>query len=73
MRFRVACPIVLAASAAFAQVSAPRKFDVVSMKPAAGGPCMCLNTLPGGRVHITSMTLKFLIEMVYHVQDFHTT
>ena len=70
MRFRPACPIVLAASVALAQPSAPPKFDVASIKPAAGDPCMCLNTTPGGRVHATSMTLKFLVEMVYHVQDF---
>lgn len=34
-------------------------------RPTAGDPCMCINTMPGGRVHATSMTLKFLIEMVY--------
>jgi uncharacterized protein (TIGR03435 family) len=73
MRFRVACPILLAASAAFAQPGAPPKFDVASIKPAAGDPCMCLNTTPGGRVHITSMTLKFLVEMVYHLQDFQVS
>src|SRR5215813_492142 len=70
MRFRAGCPIVLAASIALAQRSAPTRFDVASIKPAAGDPCMCINTTPGGRVHATSMTLKFLIEMVYHVQDF---
>jgi uncharacterized protein (TIGR03435 family) len=45
-------------------------FDAASIKPAAGDPCMCINTTPGGHVHATSMTLKFLIEMVYQVQDF---
>ena len=73
MRFRASCPIVLAASVAFAQPSAPPKFDVASIKPAAGDPCMCLNTTPGGRVHATSMTLKFLVQMVYHVQDFQVS
>jgi uncharacterized protein (TIGR03435 family) len=70
MGFRAVCPIVLAASVALAQPSAPPKFDVASIKPAAGDPCMCINTTPGGRVHATSMTLKFFVEMVYHVQDF---
>jgi uncharacterized protein (TIGR03435 family) len=73
MRFRATFPIVLVASAAFAQPSAPPKFDVASIKPAAGDPCMCINTTPGGRVHATSMTLKFLVEMVYHVQDFQVS
>lgn len=73
MRFCAACPIVLAASVALAQPSAPSKFDVASIKPAAGDPCMCINTTPGGRVHATSMTLKFLLEMVYHVQNFQVS
>src|ERR1700722_18806896 len=70
MGFHAACPIVLAVSVALAQPSGPPKFDVVSVKPAAGDPCMCINTTPGGRIRATSMTLKFLIEMVYQVQDF---
>jgi uncharacterized protein (TIGR03435 family) len=73
MRFCAVCPIVLAASVALAQPSAPPRFDVASIKPAAGDPCMCINTTPGGRVHATSMTLKFLVEMVYHVQDFQVS
>lgn len=73
MRFCTAWPIVLAASVALAQPGAPRKFDVASIKPAGGDPCMCINTTPGGRVHATSMTLKFLIEMVYQVQDFQVS
>jgi uncharacterized protein (TIGR03435 family) len=73
MRFRAACPIVLAASVALAQPGVPPKFDVASIKPASGDPCMCINTTPGGRVHATSMTLKFLVEMVYHVQDFQVS
>jgi len=62
--------LFLMASAALAQPGTPPKFDVVSIKPAAGDPCMCLNTTPGGRIRATSMTLKFLIQMVYRVQDF---
>jgi uncharacterized protein (TIGR03435 family) len=73
MRFRAVCPVVLAATVALAQPGAPPKFDVASIKPAAGDPCMCINTTPGGRVHATSMTLKFLVQMVYHVQDFQVS
>lgn len=73
MGFRAVCPIVLAAWVALAQPSAPPKFDVASVKLAAGDPCMCINITPGGRVHATSMTLKFLVEMVYHVQDFQVS
>jgi uncharacterized protein (TIGR03435 family) len=73
MRFRGACLLVLAASVAVAQPGAPPKFDVASIKPAAGDPCMCINTTPGGRVRATSMTLKFLVQMVYRVQDFQVS
>jgi uncharacterized protein (TIGR03435 family) len=73
MRSRAAGFVVLAVSVAFAQPGAPPKFDVVSIKPAAGDPCMCIHTTPGGRVHATSMTLKFFVEMIYHVQDFQVS
>jgi len=73
MRFGAAFPIILAAAVALAQPAATPKFDVASIKPAAGDPCMCINTMPGGRVRATSMTLKFLIQMVYHIQDFQVS
>jgi bla regulator protein blaR1 len=46
-------------------------FDVASVKPNAGGGGRgSLGSLPGGRFHAQNQTVRSLIQMAYHVQDF---
>ncbi len=62
--------MILIAVNGAAQSDVP-KFDVSSIKPAApGGRGMFIHPMPGGRVNITNMSLKMLIEIAYRVQPF---
>jgi uncharacterized protein (TIGR03435 family) len=47
------------------------KFDVASIKPAApDSRGMFIRNMPGGRLKVTNMTLKMLIEIAYRLQSF---
>jgi uncharacterized protein (TIGR03435 family) len=55
------------------QTAAPA-FDVASIKPAAPGQRgRMIRGMPGGRLNVTNMPLKELIQLAYHVQPFQIT
>lgn len=69
----VVAPWLMLASVATAQSDPPPtpKFDVASIKPAApGGRGMFIRPTAGGRITVTNMNLKLLIQLAYHIQPF---
>ncbi|HEY6392831.1 MAG TPA: M56 and DUF3738 domain-containing protein, partial [Bryobacteraceae bacterium] len=73
----VAGPIVIGlmnAPASRAQekmVTAPKEFEVASIKPSApGGRGVRVQMAPGGRLDASNITVKFLIQQAYGVKDF---
>jgi len=55
------------AAALYAQ--SPRMFDVASVKPAAGR-VLDFRILPGGRLHITGLTLNVMLRRAYGVERY---
>jgi uncharacterized protein (TIGR03435 family) len=65
-------PLLLLASAAFAQTPAPPAFDTASIKPTPKdfrSPGM-FQFLPGGRFHATDVWLKYVIQRAYNLEDY---
>jgi uncharacterized protein (TIGR03435 family) len=63
MRFLAACVLVLTASA--------QQFDVVSIHPNRGGATDSnLDSLPGGRMTATNITVRELVRLAYGVKDY---
>lgn len=62
---------VLLTGAALAQ-TAPQTFDVASVKPAAGGGRVSLEfrILPGGRLHITGLTVNVILRQAYGLEHY---
>jgi bla regulator protein BlaR1 len=57
-----------------APVSPTPSFEVASIKPdKSGGPGMGIMFQPGGRFTAKNISLKMLIRVAYHVQDFQIT
>jgi uncharacterized protein (TIGR03435 family) len=59
---------ILVAAAAFGQTPPPA-FDVASVKPAAGRS-LDFRILPGGRLHITGLTLNVILREAYGVERY---
>lgn len=58
----------LLAGAAFAQ-TAPPMFTVASVKPAAGR-VVDFRILPGGRLHITGLTVNVILRQAYGLEHY---
>ncbi len=65
MRIFFAIPL---AAALYAQTP-PRTFDVASVKPAAGRS-VDFRVLPGGRLHVTCVTLTVILQQAYGVERY---
>ncbi len=54
-----------------AKTDAPKEFEVASIKPSApGGRGVRIQMAPGGRLDVSNVTLKILIQQAYGVKDF---
>lgn len=62
---------ILFVSGVFGQQASP-SFDVASVKPATG-PVADFRVLPGGRLHITGLTLNIILRQAYSVEYYQLT
>ncbi len=68
---RVTAIFVILSGVAVAQTEARPQFEVASIKPAAPDQRgQYIRTMPGGRVNVTNMTLKQMIELAWRIQPF---
>jgi uncharacterized protein (TIGR03435 family) len=65
-----AIPLLLAAFAAFAQVSPTPRYEVASIKPNTGVTPFTFRIEPDGALSTSGITLKRLMMTAYNVQDF---
>ncbi len=61
---------LLFCAAAFAQSGEKPRFEIASIKPAAGGQGMFIRMNPGGRLSVSNMPLKELIVLAYRIMPF---
>ncbi len=66
--------LMVAAGCLTLKAQAPQEFEVASIKPSAPSPMGMMRVgvemLPGGRVSMTGVTVKFMIQQAYGVRDF---
>jgi uncharacterized protein (TIGR03435 family) len=63
------CMSVIAVPHAHAQSAAPLSFDVASIKLNHGTPNLHFTPSPSGSLHVTSITIKDLINVAYEIND----
>jgi len=68
--------LALAAGSFILKAQAPQEFEAASIKPSApsgGRVRVGIETMPGGRISMTGVTVKILIQQAYAVRDFQIT